>query len=219
MEANLINNIEEKLFHGINLEYYKDKISELKIYSQILKSEKIKTREELLEEKYLYYDKLPRIYEQATDEVCVAIHPKNETFRYVYDFDIDYGTAFYHYIRTHISFVLSEDLLNSVDYTLQYGDAGEIRIKSGINLRKYLIAIGIYNFADSIAKCDLISNNYYLYRLFLEDKKRYLFVNRLLNEYGYNIPIINSINGKVIENNYDIKILKYCDRVIRNKSL
>lgn len=219
MEANLINNIEEKLFHGINLEYYKDKISELKIYSQILKSEKIKTREELLEEKYLYYDKLPRIYEQATDEVCVAIHPKNETFRYVYDFDIYYGTAFYHYIRTHISFVLSEDLLNSVDYTLQYGDAGEIRIKSGINLRKYLIAIGIYNFADSIAKCDLISNNYYLYRLFLEDKKRYLFVNRLLNEYGYNIPIINSINGKVIENNYDIKILKYCDRVIRNKSL
>lgn len=86
-------------------------------------------------------------------------------------------------------------------------------------MRKYLIAIGIYNFADSIAKCDLISNNYYLYRLFPEDKKRYLFVNRLLNEYGYNIPIINSINGKVIENNYDIKILKYCDRVIRNKSL
>lgn len=77
----MINNIEEKLFHGINLEYYKDKISELKIYSQILKSEKIKTREELLEEKYLYYDKLPRIYEQETDEVCVAIHPKNETFR------------------------------------------------------------------------------------------------------------------------------------------
>lgn len=42
MRANMIDNIEEKLFHGINLEYYNDKINELKIYKQILKSEKIK---------------------------------------------------------------------------------------------------------------------------------------------------------------------------------
>lgn len=206
----MIDNIEEKLFHGINLEYYKDKINELKIYKQILKSEKIKTRNELLKEQYPYYDKLPRIYEQTKDEVCVAIHPKNKTFKYVYD-TYDYGTAFYHYIRNHISFVLSEDLLNSVDYTLQYGDNGEMRIKNSINLKNYLIAIGIYNYADSIAKLSQPTNNYFLYQLFLEDKKRYSDVNELLKLYGYNIPIIDSLSGEVIEDNYDEKIKKYCN--------
>ena len=99
-----IDGIENKIFHGINLKYYKSRVGDLEIFKRILESGKIMSRDDLTKFNYNYSD-LPYIYEQGDFETCFAIHPKNQSFIYVYD--NDFSEAFYQYIRFNISFVFS----------------------------------------------------------------------------------------------------------------
>lgn len=175
-------NIEDKIFHGISLEFYKEKVSDLVIFEQILKTRKIKSRKDLLSDNYSYYNNLPDIYEQDNNEICLAIHPRNKQFAYVYDNET-YSTAFYHYIRFNISFIFLANILDSRKYSLQYGDAGEIRLNESINLDHQLVGIGMYD------------NNF---------NEKYWEVKNLLEKYNYSVQIVDSLSGKIIEKTYQL---------------
>ena len=41
---NCIEGVENKIFHGINLKYYSNKLEDLKIFEEIIKSRKIMSR-------------------------------------------------------------------------------------------------------------------------------------------------------------------------------
>lgn len=214
-----IKKIEEKLFHVINLQYYNHELEDLKIFEQILKFEQIMTREELRKKKYIYLEYLPKIYEQQENEVCVAIHPNNKQFKDVYDGE-DWSTIFYNYIRFNISLILSENVLCLQKYNLQYGDPGEIRIQNSISLRKYLVAIGYFDEIEYILEKSKTSNNRQI--MFLEDllsstdiskyildkRKNYFTIKKMLEEYGYNIPIVSPFTGKIIDDNPENTIKK-----------
>ena len=175
-------NIDDKIFHGINLEFYKEKVSDFVIFEQILKTRKIKPRKDLLLDNCPYYNNLPNIYEQDNNEICLAIHPRNKQFTYVYDSE-SYSTAFYHYIRFNISFIFLANILDSREYSLQYGDAGEIRLNGAINLDYQLVGIGMYD--DSF-------------------NEKYYAIKNLLKRYDYSVPIVDSLSGKIIKKPYQL---------------
>lgn len=209
---NYIDKIEQKIFHGINLDYYNIKLEDLEILKMILESGKIMTRKELSEIKYEYLNNLPKIYEQSENEICFAIHPKNKLYKYVYN-DEDFSDAFYKYIRFNISFVFSNNIINN-KYSL-YGIPGEVRIENSIKLKNNLIAIGCFDEIEYLLeKTKTIRNKNILfgkelldcndiYEYTIKKKKRTYAVTKILNEYGYDIPIIDPVSGKIIKSNYD----------------
>ena len=103
-------------------------------------------------------------------------------FAYVYDNET-YSTAFYHYIRFNISFIFLANILDSRKYSLQYGDAGEIRLNESINLNHQLVGIGMYD------------NNF---------NEKYWKIKKLLEKYNYSVPIVDSLSGKILEKNLSI---------------
>ncbi len=213
-----INEIEHKIFHGINLKYYYHKLEELIIFKKILESRKIMSRNDLLDAKYDFFNYLPKIYEQCENETCFAIHPKNKLFKDIYNYE-DFSCAFNQYIRFNISFVFSENILGS-EYNLQWGIPGEIRIPHSLSIEKNLVAIGCFDeieyllekikcvknkkiiFSDELLNCNDI------YKYTLEKKKRTYAVKKIVDECGYNIPIIEPFSGKIIDSNYEEDILK-----------
>lgn len=212
-----IDEIENRIFHGINLKYYYHKLEDLIILKKILESGKIMSRNDLRDMKYDYFDYLPKIYEQCENEICFAIHPKNEFFKDVYDGE-DFSSAFYQYIRFNISFVFSEDILKR-EYRLQ-GGPGEIRISDSLSIEENLVAIGCFDEIEyllekvrrikrkDISFCDELLNCDDIYKYTLEKKKRTYAVKKMLNEYGYNIPIIEPFYGKIIDINYENDVSK-----------
>lgn len=213
-----IDEIENKFFHGINLKYYCTKLEDLKIFERVLESGKIMSRDDLLKIRYEFFDYLPKIYEQRENEICFAIHPKNELFRDIYSYE-DFSSAFNQYIRFNISFVFSNDILTN-GYSLQYGIPGEIRIPNSLSFEENLVAIGCFDeieyllekfkitknksiiFSDELLNCDNV------YKYTLEKKKKTYAVKKILKEYGYNIPIIDPFFGKIIDDNYEEDIIK-----------
>lgn len=214
---NYIDKIEQKIFHGINLDYYNIKLEDLEILKMILESGKIMTRKELSEIKYEYLNNLPKIYEQSENEICFAIHPKNKLYKYVYN-DEDFSDAFYKYIRFNISFVFSNNIINN-KYSL-YGIPGEVRIENSIKLKNNLIAIGCFDEIEYLLeKTKTIRNKNILfgkelldcndiYEYTIKKEKRTYAVTKILNEYGYDIPIIDPVSGKIIKSNYDDDVKK-----------
>lgn len=222
---NYIDKIEQKIFHGINLDYYNIKLEDLEILKMILESGKIMTRKELSEIKYEYLNNLPKIYEQSENEICFAIHPKNKLYKYVYN-DEDFSDAFYKYIRFNISFVFSNNIINN-KYSL-YGIPGEVRIENSIKLKNNLIAIGCFDEIEYLLeKTKTIRNKNILigkelldcndiYEYTIKKKKRTYAVTKILNEYGYDIPIIDPVSGKIIKSNYDDDVKKVKNMLINN---
>lgn len=214
---NYIDKIEQKIFHGINLDYYNIRLDDLKILKKILESGKIMTRKELTEIKYEYLKNLPKIYEQSENEICFAIHPKNKLYKYVYNNE-NFSDAFYKYVRFNISFIFSDNIINN-ECSL-YGIPGEIRITDSIKLKNNIIAIGCFDKIEYLLeKMRIIKNKNILfckelldynniYEYTIKMKKRTYAVSKILNEYGYNIPIIDPISGKIITCNYDDDVKK-----------
>ena len=95
---NCIEGVENKIFHGINLKYYSNKLEDLKIFEEIIKSRKIMSRNDLIKMRYEHFECLPRIYEQCENEICFAMHPKNKNFSSIYCND-DSSSTFNEYIR------------------------------------------------------------------------------------------------------------------------
>lgn len=218
---NCIEGVENKIFHGINLKYYSNKLEDLKIFEEIIKSRKIMSRNDLIKMGYEHFECLPRIYEQCENEICFAMHPKNKNFSSVYCND-DSSSAFNEYIRFNISFVFLESILNN-GYSLQ--DGGEIRIPTSLDMDKDLAAIGCFDeieyllekvnrgksknvmFSEQLIKCEDI------HKYISEKKKRTYIIKNLLKKYGYNVPIIDPLTGNIIDGNYeknieDVKMLK-----------
>jgi hydroxymethylpyrimidine pyrophosphatase-like HAD family hydrolase len=220
-----IDEIENKIFHGINLKYYKSKIDDLEILKRVLESGKIMSRDDLKKSNY-NYSNLPYIYEQSDDETCFAIHPKNQSFIYVYD--DDFSEAFYQYIRFNISFVLSENIL-SKGYSLQFGIPGEVRIPSSISLKENLVAIGCFDeiefLLEKIKICkekrlifssELLSTDN-IYEYTIKKKNKIYAIREILKEYGYGVPVIDPFFGNIIEGSYEDDILKA--RTLKNMLL
>lgn len=168
--------------------------------------------------KYDFFDYLPKIYEQSENEICFAIHPKNELFKDFYSYE-NFASAFDQYIRFNISLIFSKGILES-GYSLQWGIPGEIRISDSLSIKENLVAIGCFDeieyllekikfnkskniiFSDQLLNCDDIC------KYILEKKKRAYAIKKMLNEYGYNVPIIEPFYGKIIDINYEKAILK-----------
>lgn len=224
--GNYIDSIENKIFHGINLKYYYTKLEELKIFEQILKSGKIMTRNDLLKINYEYFACLPEIYEQDENEICFAMHPRNKKFRYAYD-EEDLSLAFYQYIRFNISFVFSESILNN-EYNLKNGIPGEIRILNSLDLYGNLVAIGCFDEIEYLLEMveigkkrnimfgKQLTRSKDIHKYVLEKKKRTYNIKKILINYGYNIPIIDSITGRKIDCNYeeDIETVKKLKNIL-----
>lgn len=213
-----IDKINNKIFHGINLKYYYHKLEDLTVLKKILESGKIMSRSDLIDIKYEFLNCLPKNYNQCEDEICFAMHPKNELFKDIYSNE-DISSAFNQYIRFNISLIFSESILAS-EYSLQWGIPGEIRIPNSLSIEENLVAIGCFDeieyllekikytkskniiFSDELLSCDDV------YKYTLEKKKRTYAVKKMLNEYGYNIPIIEPFFGKIIDDDYEKDVVK-----------
>lgn len=213
-----IDKINNKIFHGINLKYYYHKLEDLTVLKKILESGKIMSRRDLIDIKYEFLNCLPKNYNQCEDEICFAMHPKNELFKDIYSNE-DISSAFNQYIRFNISLIFSESILAS-EYSLQWGIPGEIRIPNSLSIEENLVAIGCFDeieyllekikytkskniiFSDELLSCDDV------YKYTLEKKKRTYAVKKMLNEYGYNIPIIEPFFGKIIDDDYEKDVVK-----------
>jgi len=229
-----MDNIEEKLFHGINLNNYDPYIgnlTEIKILEMILSSGQILTREDLNKINSNIIQYINNSYSQHKDEVCVAFHPYNIKYQSKED---KYEDAYYDFVMFHISIILKENLLYDKVYSIT-GMPREVRIKSSILLSEYIEAIGYYDKITSmIEKLEkLIENENYseIKKLFFEvyyrdfiraqDVKAYVRneyieyhkIQKILKKHNYNIQIVDPFTGQEF-NNIDDSIIN-AEKVIK----
>lgn len=216
---NDLKGIKENIFHGINMSNYKKvNLKDTDIFESILKFGAILSRKDLKKYKYEYIDCLPSLYSQSSEEVCLAMHPKTTSF---YE-DDNIGDAFYKFVRFNLSFVFDSSMLNRVEFNTAFGMAGEIRVTESIELKDNLIGVGYFdeimyvlekmrkpktNYQLNPFYQDLISyNDIWSY---IETKKEKLYlIKNLLKEYKIDVPIVDPLTGKLVNDNKDSEFVK-----------
>ncbi len=209
-------NINQKLFHGINLGNYDEYIgnlTDLEVLDSILKLGSILSRKDLKRLKIC--NPINQNYYQKIDEVCLAYHPNNSKFNVTPDF-LFREDAFYDFVMYHISIILDEKILNDNSYTIE-GIPRELRVLHSISLPEYMVAIGyndkittivttINNLIDekNYAKLKkLVYNSYYHEFLITKNIEQYIEyefecynrIKALLISNGYTIPIVDPFTG------------------------
>lgn len=210
-------NIENKLFHGININNYIEIINNLEatqILESILKLRKILTREELEQENKELLNYINPWYSQKVNEVSLAFHIYNKRYRLI---DNDYQDAFYDYILPNISIVLDDRILIDRNYSV-VGLPREIRLTDSILLDGNIEGIGyrdklnkliikINKLIDSRNYIELkkiiINPNYYYFfkeeeiKKFVNDEyTEYNKIKELLEIYNYDIAIVDPVTGQ-----------------------
>ena len=185
---NCIEGVENKIFHGINLKYYSNKLEDLKIFEEIIKSRKIMSRNDLIKMGYEHFECLPF----------------NEYIRFNISFvflesilNNGYSLQDGGEIRIPTSLDMDKDLVaigcfDEIEYLLEKVNRGKSK-----NVM----------FSEQLIKCEDI------HKYISEKKKRTYIIKNLLKKYGYNVPIIDPLTGNIIDGNYeknieDVKMLK-----------
>lgn len=237
-----MENIQNKLFHGIDIEFFPESITSIKILELILESGKIYTKNDFFKKEndpynLLYY--LSREYNQEDNEVCLALHPNNNQFSIRKDKNCPDRNAFNFWILNNISLIISEKILLNREYKIM-GVPGEIRISDSINLEKNVEAIGCRDIIKPVVtnlKISIEQGNYenlirmnntadYHYFLAAKDTKKYINdkykrynrIKEVLNKCDYNIPIIDPITGEEFAEENDI-IIKAEEIVLKSREM
>lgn len=226
-----MDGIEEQIFHGINVSNYQKEsnLEEIDIFESILKYGKVLTRKDLKECGYQYINDLPSLYSQNPNEVCFAIHPKATSF---YE-DDNIGDAFYSFVRFHLSFIFNSSMLNKVKSNTAFGMAGEIRVIGSVILNENLIGVGYFDeIMYTLDKIRKPKTNYQLNPFYqtlisfndvwsyIENRREKLyFIKDLLKRYKMDVPIVDPLTGKLVNDNKE-KGLEEISKVLRkNKEL
>lgn len=211
--------ISKCLFHGIKDSKFRSDLSSLE---SIFKSGYILTNRSMKE---LGIKNRKRINFQGDDAISICFHPDNqELYTSFFSSDntlIDEGTAFNLFIKTgYPSIILNPSILDKL--TIRHSDcfkrmSDEIQVEENIPL-SFMDSIGVWNRIEN--QIEIINkmnkgvnlNRDELYEIMFfkllcsnninsKLKEFYIKINsikELLNEYGYNIPLVNSESGRNI---------------------
>ena len=208
--------IENQFFHGIDLRSweYVDGIYDYNLLESILKDKYILTRSSLYKKHPQYCGNLFALTHNGNDSVSISCHynKNDDNLYYESGFDFSYNS---------ISIILKPSILSELS-CVKRGIVGEYQVIGDISL-EYMCGLGVPDFFDRIYIIidDILKRDDYLkYRCdyyvdilrsvkdinsFLEDGfrdngyRKYEKVEKLLKDYGYNVPIVDAFTGKYWE--------------------